>query len=133
MTAATLNTGLLTEIAGQSIPALAKNFGTPAYIYDASTICQRFAELAEFDVVRYAQKSCSNIAILDLMRRNGVLVDAVSAGEITRAIAAGYKPGQTEHPTEIVYTADIFDREALEIVVKQDIHVNCGSPDMISQ
>ena len=67
------------------------------------------------------------------MRRNGVLVDAVSAGEVMRAMAAGYKPGQNEHPTEIVYTADIFDREALEIVVKHDIHVNCGSPDMISQ
>jgi diaminopimelate decarboxylase len=133
MTATALNTGLLTEIAGESIPGLTRKFGTPVYVYDAATICQRIAELAEFDVVRYAQKSCSNIAILDLVRRNGVLVDAVSAGEIVRAIAAGYRPGQTEHPTEIVYTADIFDREALEIVVKHDIHVNCGSPDMISQ
>jgi diaminopimelate decarboxylase len=133
MTATALNTGLLTEIAGESIPGLARKFGTPVYVYDAATICQRISELAEFDVVRYAQKSCSNIAILDLVRRNGVLVDAVSAGEIVRAIAAGYKPGQSEHPTEIVYTADIFDREALETVVKHDIHVNCGSPDMISQ
>ncbi|HEX4415764.1 MAG TPA: diaminopimelate decarboxylase [Lacipirellulaceae bacterium] len=133
MTATALNTGLLTEIAGQSIPELAKKFGTPVYVYDAATICQRIAELAQFDVVRYAQKSCSNIAILDLMRRNGVLVDAVSAGEVMRAMAAGYKPGQADHPTEIVYTADIFDREAMEIVVKHDIHVNCGSPDMISQ
>jgi diaminopimelate decarboxylase len=133
MTAIMLNTGLLTEIAGQPVPQLARQFGTPAYIYDAATICQRIGELAEFDVVRYAQKSCSNIAILDLMRRNGVLVDSVSAGEVMRAMAAGYKPGQAEHPTEIVYTADIFDREALEIVVKHDIHVNCGSPDMISQ
>jgi diaminopimelate decarboxylase len=133
MTATALNTGLLTEIAGQSIPELAKKFGTPVYVYEAATICQRIAELAQFDVVRYAQKSCSNIAILDLMRRNGVLVDAVSAGEVMRAMAAGYKPGQADHPTEIVYTADIFDREAMEIVVKHDIHVNCGSPDMISQ
>ena len=67
------------------------------------------------------------------MRRHGVLVDAVSAGEIHRAIAAGFKPGQADHPTEIVYTADIFDREALDLVVKHDIHVNCGSPDMIDQ
>jgi diaminopimelate decarboxylase len=133
MTAATLSTGILTEIAGQSVPQLARRFGTPAYIYDAATICQRISELAEFDVARYAQKACSNIAILDLMRRNGVLVDAVSAGEVHRAMAAGYKPGQSAHPPEIVYTADIFDREALEIVVEHDIHVNCGSPDMIDQ
>jgi diaminopimelate decarboxylase len=133
MTTTLLTTGLLTEIAGQSIPQLAQQFGTPVYVYDAATICQRIADLAEFDVVRYAQKSCSNLGILDLVRRNGVLVDAVSAGEIHRAIAAGFKPGQGEHPTEIVYTADIFDREALEIVAKHDIHVNCGSPDMIDQ
>jgi diaminopimelate decarboxylase len=67
------------------------------------------------------------------VRRHGVLLDAVSAGEIHRAIAAGFKPGQPDHPTEIVYTADIFDREALDVVVKHDIHVNCGSPDMIDQ
>lgn len=133
MTAAALSTGILTEIAGQPISELARRFGTPAYIYEAATICQRISELADFDVARYAQKACSNIAILDLMRRNGVLVDAVSAGEIHRAIAAGFKPGQAHHPTEIVYTADIFDREALEIVVEHDIHVNCGSPDMIDQ
>src|SRR5690606_13445505 len=33
----------------------------------------------------------------------------------------------------IVYTADIFDREALETVVQHRLHVNCGSPDMIDQ
>jgi diaminopimelate decarboxylase len=133
MTATTLSTGILTEIAGQPVPQLAKQFGTPAYVYDAAQICQRIADLAEFDVVRYAQKSCSNLAILDLVRRNGVLIDGVSAGEIHRAIAAGFKPGQAQHPPEIVYTADIFDREALDIVEKYDIHVNCGSPDMIDQ
>ena len=133
MTAATLHTGILTEIAGQPVPQLAKQFGTPSYIYDAAQICQRIADLAEFEVVRFAQKSCSNIAILDLMRRNGVLLDGVSAGEIHRAIAAGFKPGQKQHPPEIVYTADIFDHEALDIVEKYDIHVNCGSPDMIDQ
>jgi diaminopimelate decarboxylase len=133
MTATIVTTGLLTEIAGQPVPELARKFSTPAYIYDAATICQRIADLAAFDVVRYAQKACSNIGILDLVRRHGVLVDSVSAGEVKRAIAAGYKPGQGSHPTEIVYTADIFDREALDVVIEQDIHVNCGSPDMIDQ
>ena len=101
MTATIVTTGLLTEIAGQPIPQLAKQFGTPTYVYDAATICERIADLAEFDTIRYAQKACSNIAILDLVRRNGVLVDAVSAGEIHRAIAAGYKPGQGEHPPRL--------------------------------
>ncbi len=53
-------------------------------------IDQRISDLAQFDVIRFAQKACSNLAILDRMRRRGVVVDAVSAGEIHRAIAAGY-------------------------------------------
>jgi diaminopimelate decarboxylase len=133
MTAASMSTGILTEIAGQPIPALARQFGTPVYVYDAAKITQRLAELVEFDVIRYAQKACSNIAILDLVRRNGGRVDCVSVGEVHRALAAGFKPGQQIHPPEIVYTADIFDREALDFVVEHDIHVNCGSPDMIDQ
>src|SRR5258708_6089139 len=108
-----------TEIAGVSIPELAQRFGTPLYVYDAAKIVERINDLKQFDVIRFAQKACSNIAILSLARKHGVLVDAVSAGEIHRALKAGYKvqgSGFSEgdkrvtHP-EIVYTADIFDRE----------------------
>src|SRR5262245_64185397 len=105
------------QIAGIPVSQLAEEFGTPAYIYDAAKIVERIGDLKAFDVVRYAQKACSNIAILDLIRQNNVLVDAVSAGEIRRAIAAGYAlhvnaatgdPAEAPHP--IVYTSDIFDR-----------------------
>jgi diaminopimelate decarboxylase len=133
MTAALFSTGRLTEIAGQPVEKLAREYGTPVYVYDAVKIAERIADLKAFDVIRYAQKACSNIAILDLVRRNGALIDCVSAGEVHRAIAAGFKPGQAEHPPQIVYTADIFDREALDLVIDRDIHVNCGSPDMIDQ
>lgn len=122
---------LRSEIAGIDVYELARQFGTPTYVYDAAKIVERIQDLAAFDLVRYAQKACSNIAILDLMRRQGVVVDAVSAGEIHRALAAGYKPGG--EPPQIVYTADIFDREALDLVVEHNLHVNCGSPDMITQ
>jgi diaminopimelate decarboxylase len=124
---------VITEIAGQSVPDLARQFGTPLYVYDAARIVNRIADLAAFDVVRYAQKACSNLAILDRVRRHGGLVDCVSAGEVHRAIAAGFQPGQTMHPPQIVYTADIFDRESLDVVIEHQIHVNCGSPDMIDQ
>ena len=120
-----------TEIAGCSIGELVKEFGTPLFVYDAATIRQRLADLASFDVVRYAQKACSNLTILDLVRQGGAMVDAVSAFEIRRALAAGYAPAGS--PPQIVYTADIFDHEALSLCVEHDIHVNCGSPDMIEQ
>jgi diaminopimelate decarboxylase len=162
---------LRSKIAGVSVAELAKTFGTPVYVYDAAKILERISDLKAFDVIRYAQKACSNIAILDLMRRQGVLVDAVSAGEIHRALKAGYRTGirsqrsgvshrdqdqdqdldldlnlnpdlapsatdhspLTTHHPQIVYTADIFDRESLDLVVKLNIPVNCGSPDMLDQ
>ena len=120
-----------TEISGHSIQELAKKFGTPSYFYDAQTIRDRIEQLRQFDVIRYAQKANSNIAVLDLMRKNGVLVDAVSTGEVFRAVKAGFEYGGTPDP--IVYTADIFDREALDLVVDKGLHVNVGSPDMIKQ
>ena len=104
---------------------------SPYWRRSASLAPRRIADLAQFDVIRYAQKACSNIAILDRMRRRGVVVDAVSAGEIQRAIAAGYSTDPRK--AEIVYTADIFDRDALDLVVEHALLVNCGSPDMISQ
>lgn len=119
------------DIAGVDVVSLAEEFGTPLYVYDAETIRCRFAELRQFDVVRYAQKACSNLAILALLRELGALVDAVSAGEIHRALAAGYVPNGD--PPPIVYTADIFDRDSLDLVVEHGIHVNCGSRNMLHQ
>ena len=134
-------TGLRREIAGASVAELAETYGTPLYVYDAEMIRRRCRDLAAWDTVRFAQKACSNLAVLDLVRREGVLVDAVSTGEIHRALAAGYAPHAVKTanadglpPADpIVYTADIFDRASLDAVVKHGIHVNCGSADMIEQ
>jgi diaminopimelate decarboxylase len=128
-------------IAGASVKHLAETFGTPLYVYDAEMIRRRCRDLAAWDTVRFAQKACSNLAVLNLVRQEGVMVDAVSTGEIQRALAAGYAPHADRtaaadglppvHP--IVYTADIFDRESLDAVARLGIHVNCGSSDMIEQ
>ncbi|MBN2216875.1 MAG: diaminopimelate decarboxylase [Pirellulales bacterium] len=122
---------LRAEIAGIPVLELARRFGTPTFVYDASMIRRRVDDLRRFDTVRYAVKACSNLAVLALLRRAGALVDTVSAFEIRRALAAGYQPAGDVPP--IVYTADIFDHDSLELVVERGIHVNCGSPDMIHQ
>jgi diaminopimelate decarboxylase len=133
--------GLRESIAGVSVAELARAHGTPLYVYDAEMVRRRCRDLAAWDTVRFAQKACSNLAVLDIVRREGVMVDAVSTGEIHRALAAGYQPHAARaadadglppvHP--IVYTADIFDRESLDAVAKLGIHVNCGSADMLEQ
>ena len=106
---------------------LAREHGTPLWVYDAATVRERIAQLRPFDVIRYAQKANSNLQLLRLMRAEGVKVDAVSLGEIERALAAGYPPA------DIVFTADLFDRATLERVVALRITVNTGSVDMLEQ
>src|SRR5574343_679593 len=113
------------------LAGLAARYGTPLWTYDAATIRQRIAELAAFDTIRFAQKACSNIHILRLMREQGVKVDAVSRGEILRALAAGFTAGG--EPSEIVFTADLFDAATLASVEKHGMPINAGSVDMLNQ
>ncbi len=104
-----------------------ERFGSPLWLYDFEIIEKRVWDLRSFGIIRYAQKAAPNINLLSRMKDLGVDVDAVSAGEIVRALRAGFAPSQ------IRYTADIFDRDALALVKEHSIPVNIGSPDMLFQ
>ena len=116
-----------------TLASLAQEHGTPLWVYDAATIEARIEALRQFDVVRFAQKANSNTHILRLMKRLGVVVDAVSLGEVERALAAGFTPGLHAGHAEIVFTADLLNRATLRRLVELGIPVNCGSIDMLDQ
>jgi diaminopimelate decarboxylase len=118
-----LDTARLVRLAGE--------YGTPLWTYDAAVIRERIGQLRAFDGIRFAQKACSNINILRLMREQGVLVDAVSSGELERALAAGYGPGGD--PAGVVLTADLMDAGTLARVAGLNVEVNAGSIDMLEQ
>ena len=113
------------------LQSLAAAHATPLWVYDADTIRARVERLRMFDAVRFAQKACSNTHVLRLLRGLGVRVDAVSAGEIARALHAGYD-ARDEH-SGIVFTADEIDRATLDLVATHGIPVNAGSVGMIDQ
>ena len=115
-----------------TLRSIARTHGTPLWAYDAATIRARIAALRAFDTIRFAQKANSNTHLLRLMRQEGVRVDAVSLGEIERALAAGYS-ARGEGPSGIVFTADLFDHATLVKVVAEQIPVNAGSIDMLHQ
>ncbi|MBJ8834159.1 diaminopimelate decarboxylase [Citrobacter freundii] len=118
-----------TDLNADNLLRLPAEFGCPVWVYDAQIIRGQIAKLSQFDVVRFAQKACSNIHILRLMREQGVKVDSVSLGEIERALAAGFVPGKDE----IVFTADMIDEATLARVHELRIPVNAGSVDMLEQ
>jgi diaminopimelate decarboxylase len=73
---------------------LAREFGTPLYVYSAGTFRHHYRRLAEaFADLRpllcYSVKVCSNIHILRLLRDEGAGFDLVSGGELFRVLEAG--------------------------------------------
>ncbi len=79
------------------IEAIAKEVGTPFYLYSADMIMRHLnAYLKAFSsvplMVAYASKANSNIAILRLLAKGGGGADIVSDGELQRALRAGIAP-----------------------------------------
>ncbi len=75
------------------LPALAKRYGTPLYVYSATAVRQRLKafEDAFRDVAHticYSVKANSNLSILRLLAKSGCGFDVVSEGELERVRAA---------------------------------------------
>ncbi|MCS0588167.1 diaminopimelate decarboxylase [Massilia norwichensis] len=84
---------------GVALPAIAAQFGTPTYVYSKAQLLQNFRGYAAPSkgrdaLVCYAMKANSNLAILDILAREGAGFDIVSGGELLRVIAAGGDPGK---------------------------------------
>jgi len=83
-----------------ALSAIAEEHGTPTYVYSKSALLENFSAYADAcrgrdALVCYAMKANSNLAILDLLAREGAGFDIVSGGELLRVIAAGGDPGKT--------------------------------------
>jgi diaminopimelate decarboxylase len=82
-----------------ALPAIAAQFGTPTYVYSKAQLLQNFRGYAKpaqgrDALVCYAMKANSNLAILDILAREGAGFDIVSGGELLRVIAAGGNPAK---------------------------------------
>ena len=86
------------RFAGQSVPALAEQYGTPLYLMDEDRVrfnCRMYRKalrdsFADAALPLYASKACSFKQMYRIMAEEGMGVDTVSAGEIHTALAAGF-------------------------------------------
>ena len=81
-----------------SLPRIAEEVGTPVYVYSRATL-ERHARVfreALDDVpdklIAFAVKANPNLAVLNVLARQGYGADVVSGGEMRRALAAGMTP-----------------------------------------
>lgn len=78
------------------LPKLAKRYGTPLYVYSASTIRERARTFARAfraipHTICYSVKANSNLSILRMLYRLGCGFDVVSGGELQRVLSIDRK------------------------------------------
>ena len=106
-------------LGGYDTVDLAKEFGTPLYVFDEDTlraVCSEF--VSEFTgrypsaKVLYASKAYIGLALARLLHEEGLGLDVVSGGELAVAMAAGvpaedlYFHGNNKSPAELEMALD---------------------------
>ena len=87
------------EVGGCDVVELAREFGTPAYVYVTDDIRSRArayldafrARTEEFEVI-YASKAAPIAAIERILEAEGLSIDVASNGELSTALRAGFDP-----------------------------------------
>jgi diaminopimelate decarboxylase len=106
---------------------IADSVGTPTYVYSRATFLEHFDRFQQAfsrldPTICFAVKSCSNIAILQMLAERGAGMDIVSGGELLRAMAAGVDPERC------VYAGVGKTDEEIELALKSGIGLfNCES------
>lgn len=114
---------------------IAEQFDTPLYVYSRQTLIDHYdrlhAAFAPLDPqICFSVKSCSNLAILSILKERGAAFDVVSGGELERVIEAGGDParavfagvGKTDSEIEFALRRGIewFNVESEEELVNID-------------
>ncbi len=118
------------------LESIATQVGTPFFLFSAEVLRRRIAAVKKVmpggDVqARYAMKACSTRRLLEEVREAGLWIDAVSGNEVLRACRAGFVGGH--QPPAILYTADVFRDNAIEVILSTGVLPNIGSEAMIEQ
>ena len=118
-----------------SLEDIAKEYGTPVYVYSGSKLKENFkgylSSIREKDKICYSVKSNSNIHLLELLADLGSGFDVVSGNELRKCLEAGAKPedivfsgvGKTEEELvmaikENIFSINIESEEELDRIIK---------------
>ena len=113
---------------------LAKEFGTPLYIYSKKALTEAYQayDMACVDGngkrrarVHYAMKANSNLAVIDCFKKLGSGFDLVSGGELARALAIG------ADPKSLVFAG--VGKSAAEIATALKANVKCINVESIAE
>ena len=77
-----------------SAESIARQFGTPCYVYSKRTLLEHYDRLAQAfaalqPLICFSVKSCANLSVCRVLGERGAGMDLVSGGEFHRALLAG--------------------------------------------
>ena len=105
--------------------AVVRDYGSPVYVYSENILRQRCRDLLEAFEGRiepsYSIKANSNIALLKIIKEEGLTADAMSAGEIFILEKAGFRSD------EILYIGNNVSSDELRYCVDRGILVSVDS------
>jgi diaminopimelate decarboxylase len=104
-----------------SLETIARDVGTPTYVYSDATLRRHYGVLAEaFQgrklLIAYAIKANSNLGVMATLASLGAGADVVSGGELMKAMAAGVPASR------IVFSGVAKTEEEMKLGLERSIH-----------
>ena len=106
--------------------ALIEKYGSPLYVYNESVLrdqCRKLKNLVSYPKLKinYSAKANTNLSLLKIIRSEGLLVDAMSPGEIFIELQAGFKP------EEILFISNNVSSDEMLFAIKAGILISVDS------
>ena len=117
----------------QDLLSIAREHGSPVYVYDANVIVAQYERLVSAFAkaknlrIHYAVKALSNISILKLFKQLGAGLDTVSLQEVELGLAAGVDP------KKIIFTPNGVSLEEIEKVAEKGVQINIDNLSILEQ
>lgn len=112
---------------GRSNPIeLIEKYGSPLYVYNERILrdrCRDMSGLIDYPnfIVNYSAKANSNLHLLEIIRDEGLNVDAMSPGEIFVELKAGFSPDQ------ILYIGNNVSADELQYALDAGVKISVDS------
>ncbi|QTF09156.1 diaminopimelate decarboxylase [Brenneria izadpanahii] len=111
------------HFAGADVEELAKEHGTPLYVFSEEEIFANIREIQQAFIshadtkICFASKACSIMSILQSVRQTGICAEANSLYEIRKCLQAGFRGDQ------IVYNGVVKKPQELEFAISRDLYL----------
>ncbi|MDZ5812284.1 diaminopimelate decarboxylase [Halorubrum sp. AD140] len=125
----------VTDWDADRLAGLAAEHGTPLYVQDLDRVrenCERLRDAFPDADVRYAVKAHTGRAVLEAVREAGLDAECASAGEVDRALAAGFG-GERLHYTAVNPPARDLDYVVGVAEAEPDLTVTVGALDTLNR